>query len=438
MTEKKFHFNINQSYDSDSSEDNGLKTNMKANGSESDDSFELTLPSTFTNKNLSLEAPNYVRSKTYKTDNFHTVQKMSKGGKGHSVFYQQKMINSSSSSSMDEDVPNKNSSLSSKKKVVSYSSSSEEDILPVKTIKETNMKNTFLKLENQLTLKSDNNKNLSKNSNLDKEIYRSANANNSFQNEKPIKNKFNKENHYHAILRDDIKKDSKIDEALLDKTKFDWHCRFKGFSRPGHHKKIETIHKFIPIDGTQFAVMEGMIENIDEKPKVSVEHLKIIAAERTLAAKIHRKIYMEPKTLVDQNMDVKDYKHSTEYGTHVRVYEISEFVQISEFFDARGHTKVVDLKFNHPVTGSEVSALFVIGQIESLIVGTKKLKPYKYYIHQADDKLPTIVLSFNKGNMTLRQLWVFYGKPGDLEDLDSKTDQNEYAQFLKQFNNLNK
>jgi len=441
-TEKKFLFNINANYsddESDSSED--LKTNIKANYSDDDSSFELTLPSTFTNKNLPLEAPNYVRSKTYKTDNFHTVQKMSKG-KGHSVFYQQKMIDSSSSSaSMDEDikpVTKKNSSLS-KKKVVSYSSSSEEDILPEKTIKETNMNNTFLKLEKQLTLKGPS-KNLSNNKHLDKEIYSSANSNNSFKNEKPEtkiskKKNFDMEPYYHAILRDDIQKDSKIDKALLDKTKFDWHCRFKGFSRPRHHKKLETVHKFIPIDGTQFGVMEGMIENIDEKPKISVQHLKIITAGRAIAAKYERKLLMEAKTLVDQNMDVKDYKHTTAYGTYVRVYQISDFVEISAFFDAQGHSKVVDLIFNHPGTGSEVSALFVIGQIESLI--GKKLKPFKYYIHQADDKLPTIVLSFNKGNMTLRQVWIFYGKGGDLEDFDSKTDQNEISAFLKQFTNLN-
>jgi len=438
-SEKKFHFNINhKSFSSDSGED--LKTNVNANYSDDDDSFELTLPSTFTNKNLSLEAPNYVRSKTYKTDNFHTVQKMSKG-KGHSVFYQQKMMNSSSSSSsMDEDVPvtKKNASLS-KKKVVSYSSSSEEDILPEKTIKETNMNNTFLKLENQLILKS-NTKNSSKITNLDKEIYRSSDSNNSFQNEKPEKKiskkiEFDMDSHYHAYLKDDIKKVEKIEEALLDKTNFDWHCRFKGFSRPRHHhhNKIETAHKFIPIDGMQFAIIEGMLKNTDEKPKVSLQHLQIIVAGRNIAAKIQRKILMQPKTLVDQNMDVKDYKHSTEYGSHVRVYEISGFIEMASFFDAQGHTKIVDLKFNHPLTNAKVSALFVIEQIEGL-TGKKGSKTLKYYIHQADDKLPTIILSFNKGNMTLNQLWVFYGKIGDIEDLDSK---NEYSQFLKQFTKLN-
>lgn len=430
-TEKKFHFNINnKSYSSDSSEDNDLKTNINANDNDSDDSFELILPSTFTNnKKLSLEAsPNYVRSHTYKTDNFHTVQKM-KGGK-HSVFYQQNMMNSSSSSSMDEDIPvtKKNASLSSKKKVVSYSSSSEEeDVLPVKT-KETNMNNTFLKFENQLTIKS-NGKNLSS-SNIDKEIYRSANSNNSFKNEKKDMNKFDMEPYYHAILKDDIKKVKEIEKALIDTTSFDWHCRFKGFSRPRHHHRVETVHKFIPIDGMQFAIMEGMLQNTDENPKVSLQHLKMIVAERTIGARIERKILMQPKTLVDQNMDVKDYKHSTPYGSHVRVYEISDFIEMAAFFDARGHTKIVDLKFNHPLTNSSVSALFIIDQIEGL---TGKKGAIKYYIHQSDDKLPTIILSFNKANMTLRQLWVFYGKIGELEDLDSK---NEFSQFLKQFTNL--
>jgi len=404
-----------------------------------------------------LETPNYVRPYRYKTDNFHTVEKKKKGN--HQVFYQNKISMSSSSSSNSEEekisMKAKNESSSEEeqqqkislkgKNQISHSSSSEsEDLpyfkekkqqipLPKKETTTTTTKTTielnnspFLKTNNQVSLKSSLKEGIN-----DQCIYESSNLENVFQSKKSIESLKETETDKTALLKDQedyyfayLKDESKESLSKLD---LNWHCTIKGITRPKHHN-LNPIHKFVPVeDNRQMLLISGMLGNADLDKKSFTDDVSIIIAEKIIADKKKMRYWMNIKPLWNKkDTHVIDYELSTSYGGHLRIYDLLSDINLSQFFDRHGHSKIIDLSFSHPETGKRISNLFVFNQMEPF----KGKGSHTSFIHLSDGNVPTMIISFYEGSNSLYQLWVFYGLPAQ-SDIESKVSTNKKSNYDK-------